>query len=59
MSNQTKVMGTVVVSLGNGHDSHCKKTFLCFMIHVCLVVEDESFEADKAQVVREIVSLKP
>ncbi|VVB12410.1 unnamed protein product [Arabis nemorensis] len=32
---------------------------LMFMIHVCLVAEDESFDADKAQVVKEIASLKP
>lgn len=28
------------------------------MIHICFVAEDERFEADKAQVVREIASLK-
>lgn len=32
--------------------------FLMFMIHVCFVAEDLKFEADKAQVVREIASLK-
>ena len=29
------------------------------MIHVCLVAEDENFEADKAHVVSGIASLKP
>ena len=32
---------------------------LMLMIHICLVAEDESFEADKAHVVSEIASLKP